>query len=249
MTTAVLAVSSVCVFAACAAPFAAADEIRVAVATNFMATMNDLVAQFGEQSGHDVLVSFGSTGNHYAQIKNGAPFEAFFSADAERPRLLEEEGVAVAGSRFTYAVGRLVLWSRQAGYVDADGRVLERGAFRFLSIANPELAPYGAAAREVLMARGVWARLQGRLVQGQDVGQAYSFVYTGNAELGFVAYSQLKQPGALIEGSFWLVPESLHAPIEQQAVLMRDVPAARAFVEFTKSPAALAIIRSYGYGP
>jgi molybdate transport system substrate-binding protein len=211
--------------------------------------MDDIVARFHEESEHDVLVSFGSTGSHYAQIKNGAPFDAFFSADAERPRLLEGEGVAIAGSRFTYAVGRLVLWSRRVGYVDADGRVLESGTFRFLSIANPDLAPYGVAAREVMIARGVWAQLQGRLVQGTDIGQAYSFVHTGNAELGFVAYAQVKKPGAPIEGSYWLVPESLHAPIEQQAVLLRDVPAARAFVEFTKSPAALEIIRSYGYGP
>ena len=249
MTNTVLAVGAAWVFVLCAVPCAVADEIRVAVATNFTATMNDLVARFSEEMEHKVLVSFGSSGNHYAQIKNGAPFEAFFSADVERPRLLEEEGVAVAGSRFTYAVGRLALWSRQASYVDADGRILERGTFRFLSIANPELAPYGAAAREVLIARGVWERLQGRLVQGQDIGQAYSFVYTGNAELGFVAYSQLKQPGAPTDGSFWLVPESLHAPIEQQAVLLRDVPAARAFVEFTKSAAAREIIRGYGYGP
>jgi molybdate transport system substrate-binding protein len=249
MRTVLLAVGSACAFAACATSSATADVIRVAVATNFTATMDDIVARFGEESEHDVLVSFGSTGSHYAQIRNGAPFEAFFSADAERPRLLEEEGVAVAGSRFTYAVGRLVLWSRQPGYVDADGRVLENGTFRFLSIANPELAPYGAAAREVMIARGVWAQLQGRLVQGTDIGQAYSFVHTGNAELGFVAYAQVKKPGAQIEGSYWLVPESLHAPIEQQAVLLRDVPAARAFVEFTKSPAALEIIRRYGYGP
>ena len=249
MRAALLAVGSFCAFAACALQDAAADVIRVAVATNFTATMNDLVARFREQGNHDVLLSFGSTGSHYAQIKNGAPFEAFFSADAERPRLLEEEGVAIAGSRFTYAVGRLILWSRLEGYVDANGRVLENGTFRFLSIANPELAPYGAAAREVMMARGVWAALQGRLVQGQDIGQAYSFVYTGNAELGFVAYAQVKKPGAPVEGSFWLVPERLHAPIEQQAVLLKDVPAARAFIEFTKSPAALEIIRGYGYGP
>jgi molybdate transport system substrate-binding protein len=249
MRTALVAVGSLCAFAACALQDAAADVIRVAVATNFTATMNDLVARFREQSNHDVLLSFGSTGSHYAQIKNGAPFDVLFSADAERPRLLEEEGVAIAGSRFTYAVGRLVLWSRREGFVDANGRILENGTFRFLSIANPELAPYGAAAREVMMARGVWTALQGRLVQGQDIGQAYSFVYTGNAELGFVAYAQVKTPGAPIEGSFWLVPELLHAPIEQQAVLLQDVPAARAFIEFTKSPAAHEIIRSYGYGP
>ena len=139
--------------------------------------------------------------------------------------------------------------ARGPGYVDADGRVLETGDFQILAIANPELAPYGAAARDVLMARNVWSSWKRRLVQGQDIGQAYSFVFTGNAELGFVAYSQIKQAGREIAGSYWLVPESLHRPIAQEAVLLRDVPAARAFIEFVKSPAAREIIRRYGYGP
>jgi molybdate transport system substrate-binding protein len=228
---------------------AAADEIRVAVATNFSEPMAALVELFERGSEHTVLISSGSTGNHYAQIRNGAPFEAFFSADTERPRLLEEQGSAVAGSRFLYAVGRLALWSRKPNVVDGDGRVLETGAFRFLALANPELAPYGAAARDVLQARNVWTALQSRIVQGQDVGQAYSFVYTGNAELGFVAYSQLEKPGGAIAGSYWLVPESLHRPIAQEAVLLRDVPAARAFLELVKSAAARELIRSFGYGP
>ncbi len=196
-----------------------------------------------------MLVSSGSTGGHYAQIKNGAPFEAFFSADTERPRLLEAEGVTVPGSRFLYAVGRVALWSVRPGYVDADGRVLDTGDFRHLAIANPELAPYGAAARDVLTARGLWERLQPRLVTGQDIGQTHSFVQTGNAELGFVAWAQLKRPRGETAGSYWLVPESLHRPIEQEAVLLRDVPAARALLDFVKGPEARAIIRSYGYGP
>jgi molybdate transport system substrate-binding protein len=228
---------------------ASADEIRIAVATNFSSTMADLVTRFEASSDHTVLVSTGSTGNQYAQIKNGAPFAAFFAADARRPELLEEEGVAIPGSRFTYAVGRIALWSPRADYVDAEGRVLETGRFRHLAIANPELAPYGAAARAVLQRRGLWDALEGRLVQGQDIGQAYSFVFSGNAELGFVAYSQLRRPGQLIEGSYWLVPETLHQPIEQQAVLLEDLPAARAFLEFVKSAEARAIIRVYGYGP
>ena len=227
----------------------AADEITVAVATNFAGAMNALVERFEATSGHDVLVSSGSTGGHYAQIKNGAPFEAFFAADTERPRLLEAEGLAVPGSRFLYAVGRVALWSARANYVDADGRVLETADFRHLAIANPELAPYGAAARDVLTARGLWDRLQPRLAMGQDIGQAYGFVQTGNAELGFVAWAQLKQPGREIAGSYWLVPESLHRPIEQEAVLLRDVPAARALLEFVKSSEAREIIRGYGYGP
>jgi molybdate transport system substrate-binding protein len=227
----------------------AADEIRIAVATNFLSAMSALVERFEDTSGHTVLVSSGSTGGHYAQIKNGAPFEAFFSADTERPRLLEAEGIAVPGSRFLYAIGRVALWSSRAGYVDDDGRVLATGDFRHLAIANPELAPYGAAAREVLMARGLWDRLQPRLVTGQDIGQAYGFVQTGNAELGFVAWAQLKRPSGKIAGSYWLVPESLHEPIEQEAVLLRDVPAARALMAFVKSPEAREIIRSHGYGP
>lgn len=226
-----------------------AAEVRVAVATNFAGAMASLVAAFEAASEHEVVVSTGSTGSHYAQIKNGAPFDAFFSADAERPQLLEREGLAVAGSRFRYALGRLVLWSPRPGYVDADGAVLATGDYRHLAIANPRLAPYGAAARDVLRARNLWERLQARLVQGQDVGQAFGFVATGNAELGFVALAQLKKPGVAPEGSYWLVPESMHEPIEQQAVLLRDTPAARAFVGFVRSDAGRAIIRDFGYDP
>ena len=227
----------------------AADEVKVAVATNFVGAMSALVERFEATSGHTVLVSSGSTGGHYAQIKNGAPFDAFFSADSERPRLLEAEGVAVPGSRFLYAVGRLALWSLRTDYVDANGAVLETGDFRHVAIANPELAPYGAAARDVLTARGLWDRLQPRLVTGQDIGQAHSFVQTGNAELGFVAWAQIKRPRREITGSYWLVPESLHRPIEQEAVLLRDLPAARALLEFIKGSEGREIIRSYGYGP
>jgi molybdate transport system substrate-binding protein len=211
--------------------------------------MDALASAFGAQGEHTVLVSAGSTGSHYAQIKNGAPFEAFFAADAERPEMLEREGIALAGSRFRYAVGRLVLWSAQPGYVDAAGDVLATGNYRHLAIANPDLAPYGSAARDVLRARGLWANVQTRLVQGQDVGQTYSFVATGNAELGFVALAQIERPGGRPAGSYWLVPESLHDPIEQYAVLLRDTPGARAFVEFVKTEEARTIIRNYGYGP
>ncbi len=226
-----------------------ADDVRVAVATNFAGAMDALVAAFEAQSEHTVLVSSGSTGSHYAQIKNGAPFEVFFAADAERPGMLEREGIALAGSRFRYAVGRLVLWSAQSGYVDADGAVLATGNYRHLAIANPGLAPYGSAARDVLRTRGLWANVQTRLVQGQDIGQTYSFVATGNAELGFIALAQIERPGRRVAGSYWLVPESLHEPIEQYAVLLRDTPGARAFVEFVKTEEARAIIRNYGYGP
>lgn len=228
---------------------AQADEVRIAVATNFSAAMDALIAVFERETGHTVLVSKGSSGSHYAQIKNGAPFEAFFSADAERPELLEREHIAVAGSRFLYAVGRLALWSPSSDYVDVDGNVLETGDYRHLAIANPALAPYGAAAREVLLARGLWDDVQVRLVRGQDIGQAYSFVATGNAELGFVALAQIENPASAPIGSYWLVPETLHEPIEQQAVLLRDTPGAREFVAFVRSAVARSIIRRYGYGP
>ena len=225
------------------------DEIRVAVAANFSSTMAALVGQFEAVSAHTVRMSSGSTGAHYAQIRNGAPFDAFFAADATRPELLERQGIAIAGSRFAYATGRIALWSREPGLVDSEGAVLGTGEFRHLAIANPDLAPYGVAARQVLEHRGLWDRLQDRLVRGQDIGQTYSFVFSGNAELGFVAYAQVHRPGQAIEGSYWLVPQAFHAPIEQQAVLLVDVPAAREFLEFVKSSDARAIIRAYGYGP
>lgn len=227
------------------------EEIRLAVAANFATAMDALVARFEAAHGerHDVLVSVASTGSHYAQITNGAPFDAFFAADRERPERLEREGAAVPGSRFTYAVGRLALWSMQPGLVDSDGRVLASGEIRHLAIANPELAPYGAAAREVLRRRGLWDALQDRIVRGLDVGQAYSFVHTRNAELGFVAYSQLVRPGRNIEGSYWLVPASSHEAIEQQAVLLAETPGVRAFFEFVRGDEARAVIRRHGYGP
>ena len=234
--------------AALAEDVARGDEIRIAVAANFVVVLEDLATRFESTSEHEVLLSSGSTGGHYAQIRNGAPFEAFFGADVARPALLEQEGRIVPGSRFTYALGRIALWSASVGYVDGDGKVLEHGDFRFLAIANPELAPYGAAAREVLMGLGLWEGLQDRLVQGQDIGQTLSFVHTRAAELGFVAYSQLRNPEAPVDGSYWLVPESMHAPIEQQAVLLKDVQAAREFLEFVESEEGAEIIRSYGYG-
>jgi molybdate transport system substrate-binding protein len=225
-----------------------AEEIRLAVAANFSSAMDELVKRFEATSPHIVLVSVGSTGGHYAQIRNGAPFDAFFAADTRRPQLLEEAGIAVAGSRFTYAVGQIALWSPQADFVDAAGRILESQRFRHLAIANPELAPYGAAAREVLEHRGLWMALQDRLVKGQDIGQTYSFVYSGNAEIGFVAYSQLRRPGQTIPGSYWLVPQTLYGRIEQQAVLLKERPAARSFLAFVKTREAREIILAYGYG-
>lgn len=222
-------------------------EIRVAVASNFTAPIREIAARFEKSSGCRVTLAFGSTGKHYAQIVNGAPFDVFFAADAERPRRLEVEGVAVAGSRFTYAVGRLALWSPAEGFVDPEGKVLAAGGYDHLAIANPRLAPYGAAAQEVLEALGLWEELQGRLVRGENISQAHQFVSSGSAALGFVALSQVRPPGEPAAGSCWLIPPSLYRPIEQQAVLLNDMPAARAFLDFVRGGEAREIIRSYGY--
>ena len=225
----------------------AADEIRVAVASNFRYAIEDLAPRFERQTGHDLTLIFGSTGKHYAQIKHGAPFDLFFAADAHRPQLLEEEGLAAPGSRFTYALGKLVLWSPQPGLVDPKGTMPKDGTFRYLSIANPKLAPYGRATEEVLQVSGLWKSLQRKMVRGENIGQALQFVRSGNAELGFVAYSQIKRPGHLVNGSYWEVPQSLYTPITQQAVLLKEGRAARDFIAFMHSEEARATIRSYGY--
>ncbi len=225
-----------------------ADEIRIAVASNFIEAIRHIAERFEASSSHRVTLIPGSTGKHYAQIKHGAPFDLFFAADTRRPRLLEAEGDAVAGSRFTYALGKLVLWSPAPGYVDEAGKVLQRGDFRHLALANPKLAPYGMAAQQVLQAQGVWASLQGRMVRGENIGQAFQFVRAGNAELGFVAYSQLKRPGQAVSGSVWDIPAALYTPIEQQAVLLRGSPEARAFLAFVQGSEARSIILGFGYG-
>jgi molybdate transport system substrate-binding protein len=231
---------------ACAAAPARAGEVHVAVAANFVKPLRAIAEAFQQETGDRVVVSEGSTGKLYAQIANAAPFEVFLSADAERPRRLLAEGHAVAGTDFAYALGRLALWSRDAARVQ--GPEALRGEFRHLAIANPELAPYGLAARETLAKLGLWDALEPRLVRGEDVGQTVQFVATGNAELGFVALSQI---AGNADGSRWLVPPNLHAPIEQRAVLLlpgRDAPAARAFLEFLKGDAARALIEAAGYG-
>ena len=225
-----------------------AARIQVAVASNFAETMREIARRFEDRTGHQVVLAFASTGKHYAQISNGAPFEAFFAADEERPRRLEQEGLAVPGSRFTYAIGKLVLWSPQPGMVDAAGEVLEGGDFRHLALANPRLAPYGRAARQVLESRGLWESLQARIVRGENIAQAFQFVASGNAELGFVAGSQVERPGKPSTGSRWTIPEDLYPPIEQQAVLLEDEPVIREFLRFARGEEAQAIIRSHGYG-
>jgi molybdate transport system substrate-binding protein len=228
-----------------------AAEVSVAVASNFSAPMQKIAAEFERDTGHRAQLAFGSTGKFYAQIRNGAPFEVFFAADDTTPAKLEEDGATVAGSRFAYAIGRLALWSAQPGVVDDEGEVLRRGAFAHLAVANPKTAPYGVAALEVMRELGVADALAAKLVTGENIAQTHQFVASGNAELGFVALSQVWADGRLTGGSAWLVPAELHEPLRQDAVILaagRDEPAARALVEYLRGAKAVAIIKSYGYG-
>lgn len=227
-----------------------AAELHVAVASNFAAPMQKMAIAFEQQTGHRLALSFGSTGKFYAQIVHGAPFEILLAADEATPARLENEGHAVPATRFTYAVGRLALWSRQAGYVDENGEVLKSGRFERIALADPRLAPYGAAAMQVMKTLGLAETLAGKLVQGESIGQAYQFVATRNVPLGFVAQSQVYAQGGLKEGSVWLVPETLHDPIRQDAVLLsrgKDSQAARQLLDFLKSDAAKAVMQSFGY--
>ena len=229
-----------------------ADEALIAVATNFADTASALEHRFEAASGQSLILVSGSTGKLYAQIVNGAPFDALLAADQRRPGLLEQQHLAVPGSRFTYAIGRLVLWSPDAARVGADGSAtLERLDFRALAMANPRLAPYGAAAEEVMAALGLTDRLRSRLVIGENVGQAYSMVATGNAELGFVALSQVIGRAHGEAGSRWDVPVDLYTPIRQDAVLLARAamnPAATGFLHFLRGEEARRIILSSGYG-
>ena len=230
---------------------AMAEEVTVAVAANFTAPMKQIAADFEKATGHKVLLSFGASGKFYAQIKNGAPFQLFLSADDEKPAQLEKDGLTVPGSRFTYAVGTLVLWSAKPGFVDPKGEVLSKGTFNKLSIANPKLAPYGTAAIEVLTKQGLLAAVQPKLVQGENISQAYQFVSTGNADLGFVALSQVMQDGRISSGSAWVVPDNLHSPIRQDAVLLlkgKGNQAAEGLANYLKTDKVKAVIRTYGYG-
>ncbi|MGR9072810.1 MAG: molybdate ABC transporter substrate-binding protein [Gammaproteobacteria bacterium] len=229
---------------------AAAETVDVAVAANFTEPMKAIAGGFEKKTGHKARLAFGSSGMFFAQIQNGAPFQVFLSADADKPAHLERDGMTVPGSRFTYALGTLVLWSHDPSVVDVKGEVLKKGGFAHLAIANPELAPYGAAAREILKRMDLWDGLQSRLVRGENIAQTYQFVATGNAELGFVSLSQVFKDGALMEGSAWTVPENLYAPIRQDAVLLskgKDSAAASALVDYLKSDKAKAVIEAYGY--
>jgi molybdate transport system substrate-binding protein len=232
------------------APLLSAQTVQVAVAANFSAPMKQIAESFEKDTGHKVLLSSGATGKFYAQIKSGAPFDVFLSADDETPARLDAEGATVAGSRFTYATGRLVLWSPRAGVVDSRGDVLRANAFRNIAIAAPKLAPYGAAAVQTLERLGLLAAIEPKFVQGESIGQTFNFVSSGNAELGFIALSQVFENGQLKSGSGWVVPAPLHSPLRQDAVQLvrsKDNPAAAALMRYLKSERVRAMIRAYGY--
>jgi len=229
---------------------AQAAEVSVAVAANFTAPMRKIAQTFEQETGHKAILSFGSTGNFYAQIRNGAPFEILLAADDETPIKIEKEGLGVAASRFTYAIGKLVLWSKQPGFVDDRGEILRSGKFQRIAVANPKLAPYGAAALETMTQLGVLQALQPKFVQGENIAQTFQFVATENAQLGFVALSQVMTDGRIAQGSAWTVPSSLHAPIRQDALLLvkgKDNPAATALMNFLQSDRSRLVMRSYGY--
>lgn len=230
---------------------ARADEVSVAVAANFTAPMRQIAADFEKATGHKIVASYGSTGKFYAQIKNGAPFEVLLAADDETPARLLKENAAVPGSAFTYAIGKLVLWSAKPAVVDAQGEVLKKGGFAHIALANPKLAPYGAAGVEVMKALGAYEALQPKIVTAENIAQAQQFISTGNALLGFVALSQVLKDGK-IEGSAWLVPAKLHSPIRQDAVILnkgKGKPAAQALVDYLKGDKAKAVIHAFGYAP
>ncbi|WP_426234299.1 molybdate ABC transporter substrate-binding protein [Pseudomonas sp. TWP3-2] len=236
--------------ALCAFGSVQADEVQVAVAANFTAPIQAIAADFEKDTGHKLVAAYGATGQFYTQIKNGAPFEVFLSADDTTPEKLEKEGETVKGSRFTYAIGTLALWSAKDGYVDSEGEVLKKNEYQHLSIANPKAAPYGLAATQVLEKLKLTEASKAKIVEGQNITQAYQFVSTGNAELGFVALSQIYKDGKVTSGSAWIVPASMHDPIKQDAVILtkgKDNAAAKALVEYLKGPKAAAVIKSYGY--
>ena len=229
---------------------ALAEQVQVAVAANFTAPMKALAADFEKDTGHTLKAAYGATGQFYAQIHNGAPFEVFLAADDSTPAKLEREGHAVPGSRFTYAIGTLALWSAKEGYVDSHGLVLRDSAFQHLAVANPKTAPYGLAALQTLTRLGLKQALAKKLVEGQNIAQTHQFVASGNAELGFVALSQIYQNGQITGGSAWLVPSEMHDPIRQDALILakgKDNPAARALVEYLRGAKAAEVIRAYGY--
>lgn len=235
----------------CSSSFAArADEVSVAVAANFAGTFQRLAIEFENKTEHKITVSVGSSGKFYAQIKNGAPFQVFLSADEEKPAALEQDHLAVPGSRFTYAVGRLALWSAKADLLDGSAKALLDGKYRKLAIANPTLAPYGAAAVDVLTTLGIAEKTRPHWVQGENIAQTYQFIESGNADIGFVALAQIMQEGKISKGSAWIIPQDQHKPIRQDAVLLRKgekSQAAKDLLEFLQSKPARILIEADGY--
>lgn len=225
---------------------ASAGETIVAVAANFTEPVKEIAETFHQKTGHTATLSFGATGNFYTQIKNGAPFEIFLAADDERPTLSVKEGYGVEGTQFTYAIGTLVLWSAKDGVVNGP-ETLSNSAIKHIAYCNPAAAPYGKAAVETMQALKVFDTVKPKLVEGQNISQAYQFTKTGNAEIGFVALSQvIKEEG----GSSWVVPQDYYEPIRQDAVLLKtgaENEAAKAFIDFLKGPEAAEIIKKYGY--
>jgi len=227
-----------------------AASTLVAVAANFSKPMTEIAAEFEKATGHSAKLSFGSTGKFVSQLEHGGPFEVLLSADEKAPQRLVESGLAVANSQFTYAIGRLVLWSAKPGYVDDHGKILSTSGFKHIALADPKLAPYGAAAVEVLKKLGLFDKLQPLFVQGENIAQTFQFVSTGNAPLGFIALSQVIENGKIVKGSGWIIPRDHYAPIRQAAVLMKkgaENPAATALLDYLKTAPALAIIEKYGY--
>ncbi len=229
----------------------AAEEVQIAVASNFSAPARKICDVFERKTGHKVIISYGSTGKLYAQIKNGAPFEIFLSADVETPEKLIEEKLSASHTPYRYATGRLVLWSSSPGYIDSKGIILQKGNFEHLAIANPKLAPYGRAAVEVLRKLGLIEKIKPGLVQGENITQAYQFISSGNAQLGFLALSQLiDNSGEIRRGSYWIVPANLYSPLHQAGILLKAGENNRAaidFFQFLKSPGAKKIIQKSGY--
>ena len=227
-----------------------AGEVSVAVASNFTTPMKLIAQAFERDTGHKAILSFGATGQFYAQIKNGAPFAVLLAADDETPVKLEKDGFGVEGTRFTYAVGKVVLWSKKPGFVDDKGEVLRSGTFTKIAMANPKLAPYGLAAMQVLQRLDVSARVIPKIVEASNIGQTFQFVSSGNAALGFVALSQVFENGKMKDGSGWVVPFTMYDPIKQDAMLLmhaRTNIAAQALLQYLRNEKTKAIILSYGY--
>lgn len=227
-----------------------ADSAQIAVAANFAEPIKGIAAVLEKTTGHTLRITLGATGKLYAQIKNGAPFDVLLAANTAIPAALERDGLSTPGRRFTYATGKLVLWSADAAKVDTRGDVLKRGYFRKLAYANPKTAPYGAAAVQVMDKLGLTATVTPKLVQGESIGQTFNFVHTGNAEIGFIAMSQVLEGGKLKGGSMWLIPQALYSPIQQDAVLLQhgaNNPAAQALMKLLQGPNIKDLIRSYGY--